>query len=93
MLKVSEIAFSCYAVTDMPRARAFYEGVLGLQGTGLFQEDPPQPGSPIGTSLTGGQGEAGLGPLPVAFQEAGLGLGEVEGPHRAGRERRLLPAP
>ncbi len=30
MLKVLEVAFSCYAVTDMARARAFYEGVLGL---------------------------------------------------------------
>lgn len=29
-MKVTEIAFSCYAVTDMPRARAFYENVLGL---------------------------------------------------------------
>lgn len=33
MLKVKEIAFSCYAVTDMARARAFYEGVLGLTPT------------------------------------------------------------
>ncbi len=33
MIKVSEIAFSCYAVTDMPRARSFYEGVLGLAPT------------------------------------------------------------
>ena len=31
MLKVSEIAFSCYAVTDMARAREFYEGVLNLK--------------------------------------------------------------
>ena len=30
MLRVTEIAFSCYAVTDMARARKFYEGVLGL---------------------------------------------------------------
>ena len=30
MLKVTEIAFACYAVTDLARARAFYEGVLGL---------------------------------------------------------------
>ena len=30
MIKVTEIAFACYAVTDMARARAFYEGVLGL---------------------------------------------------------------
>ena len=28
-----EIAFSCYPVTDMSRARAFYEGVLGLTAT------------------------------------------------------------
>jgi predicted enzyme related to lactoylglutathione lyase len=29
-MKITEIAFSCYPVTDMARARAFYEGVLGL---------------------------------------------------------------
>jgi predicted enzyme related to lactoylglutathione lyase len=33
MMKVIEIAFSCYAVTDMARARSFYEGVLGLKPT------------------------------------------------------------
>lgn len=33
MVKVTEIAFSCYPVTDMARARAFYEGVLGLKAT------------------------------------------------------------
>lgn len=27
---IKEIGFTVYAVTDMPRARAFYEGVLGL---------------------------------------------------------------
>jgi len=32
-MKVSEIAFSCYPVTDMARARAFYEELLGLQPT------------------------------------------------------------
>ncbi len=31
MLKVTELAFCSYSVTDMPRARAFYEGVLGLK--------------------------------------------------------------
>ena len=35
MLKVIELAFCCYAVTDMPRARAFYEGVLGLKATSI----------------------------------------------------------
>jgi|APTNR8051073442_1049403.scaffolds.fasta_scaffold09556_1 predicted enzyme related to lactoylglutathione lyase len=32
-MKITEIAFSCYPVTDMARARAFYEGVLGLKPT------------------------------------------------------------
>jgi catechol 2,3-dioxygenase-like lactoylglutathione lyase family enzyme len=32
-MKINEIAFSCYAVTDMTRARAFYEGILGLKAT------------------------------------------------------------
>jgi predicted enzyme related to lactoylglutathione lyase len=30
-MKVTEIAFSCYPVTDMARARNFYEQVLGLK--------------------------------------------------------------
>ena len=29
-MKITEIAFSCYPVTDIHRARVFYEGVLGL---------------------------------------------------------------
>ena len=33
MVKVIEIAFSTYPVTDVARARAFYEGVLGLKAT------------------------------------------------------------
>lgn len=32
-MKVTEIAFSCYPVTDMARSIAFYEGVLGLVKT------------------------------------------------------------
>jgi len=35
MLRVTELAFCCYAVTDMARARAFYEGVLGLKPTSV----------------------------------------------------------
>ena len=30
-MKITEIAFSSYPVTDIPRSRAFYEGVLGLE--------------------------------------------------------------
>src|SRR5436190_2013310 len=33
MIRVTEIAFSCYPVTDMARARRFYEDVLGLKAT------------------------------------------------------------
>ena len=32
-MKIQEIAFSCYPVTDMDRARTFYEGILGLTVT------------------------------------------------------------
>jgi predicted enzyme related to lactoylglutathione lyase len=37
MLKVIELAFCCYAVTDMARARKFYEGVLGLKPTSVVE--------------------------------------------------------
>lgn len=37
-MKITEIAFSCYAVTDFARARAFYEGVLGLT-PGMCEEN------------------------------------------------------
>jgi predicted enzyme related to lactoylglutathione lyase len=42
MIKVTEIAFSCYAVTDMARARGFYEGVLGLKPTTVHISDHGQ---------------------------------------------------
>lgn len=32
-MQFTEIAFSCYAVSDIARARKFYEGVLGLKVT------------------------------------------------------------
>ena len=38
MLKITEIAFSCYPVTDMARARKFYEDVLGLKPTMIVGE-------------------------------------------------------
>jgi predicted enzyme related to lactoylglutathione lyase len=42
MLKITEIAFSCYAVTDMARARGFYEGVLGLKPTTVHDSEHGQ---------------------------------------------------
>jgi predicted enzyme related to lactoylglutathione lyase len=38
MLKATEIAFTCYPVVDMARARKFYENVLGLNHTMAFGE-------------------------------------------------------
>ena len=42
MLKVTELAFCCYAVTDMARARAFYEGMLGLKPTTVTDSEHGQ---------------------------------------------------
>jgi predicted enzyme related to lactoylglutathione lyase len=38
-MKVNEIAFSVYPVTDLKRARAFYEGTLGLAATTVYEGD------------------------------------------------------
>lgn len=57
MLKVTEIAFSCYPVTDMARARAFYEDVLGLKPTMIVGE----PGGMQWTEYDIGHGTLSLG--------------------------------
>jgi predicted enzyme related to lactoylglutathione lyase len=36
-MQVTEIAFSVYPVTDLKRARAFYEGTLGLKPGMVFE--------------------------------------------------------
>jgi len=38
-MKVIEIAFSGYPVTDLKRARAFYEGTLGLVQSHIFGDE------------------------------------------------------
>ena len=40
MLKVIELAFCCYAVTEMARARRFYEEVLGLKPAKVIDIPP-----------------------------------------------------
>ena len=42
MINVTEIAFTGYPVTDMPRARTFYEGVLGLKPANVFDHEGKQ---------------------------------------------------
>jgi catechol 2,3-dioxygenase-like lactoylglutathione lyase family enzyme len=39
-MKYKDVAFTAYAVTDLARAREFYEGVLGLQPTFLKEGMP-----------------------------------------------------
>lgn len=39
-MKILEIAFTGYCVTDMKRARAFYEGVLGLKASRTWGDEP-----------------------------------------------------
>lgn len=39
MLKIKAIAFTGYPVTDLPRARAFYEQTLGLQASTVFEHE------------------------------------------------------
>lgn len=41
-MKITAIAYTGYPVTDMPRARAFYEGLLGLQSAKIFEHDGRQ---------------------------------------------------
>ncbi|MGI6294983.1 MAG: VOC family protein [Armatimonadota bacterium] len=38
-VKVTEIAFSGYSVTDIKRAQSFYEGTLGLKQSSWFGEE------------------------------------------------------
>jgi predicted enzyme related to lactoylglutathione lyase len=37
-MKITEIAFTGYPITDAKRSRAFYEGVLGLEASRTFGE-------------------------------------------------------
>jgi predicted enzyme related to lactoylglutathione lyase len=39
MIRYKEIAFTAYAVTNMTRARKFYEGVLGLKCSRAFSKN------------------------------------------------------
>ena len=43
-IKITEIPFMGYPVSDIKRAREFYEGILGLTPHGLDQDVPGMPG-------------------------------------------------
>lgn len=43
-MKIKEIAFVCYAVTDLKRSREFYEGVLGLTPGNVWEAEDKKTG-------------------------------------------------
>jgi predicted enzyme related to lactoylglutathione lyase len=60
-MKVIELAFSCYPVTDMARSIAFYEGVLGLTKT---MDHKMEDGSGHWVEFDIGAGTLSLGKTP-----------------------------
>ncbi len=44
MIKVNEIAFVGYPVTDLPRARAFYEGIIHLTPSMVHESEDKKTG-------------------------------------------------
>lgn len=52
MIKVNEIAFVAYAVSDLVRSRAFYEDVLGLKPT-ILKEGMPWVEYDLGATTLG----------------------------------------
>jgi predicted enzyme related to lactoylglutathione lyase len=44
MIRVTEVAFVAYPISDIPRARNFYENVLGLSPGGIENEIEGMPG-------------------------------------------------
>jgi predicted enzyme related to lactoylglutathione lyase len=51
-MKINDVAFTAYAVTDLARARKFYEGVLGLKPT-ILKEGMPWVEYEIGPATLG----------------------------------------
>jgi len=60
MIKITEIAFTCYPVTEMAGAREFYEGTLGLKPTMIVGE----PGGMQWTEYDIGAGTLSIGSAP-----------------------------
>lgn len=82
-MKITDIAFTGHSVTDMKRAKAFYEGVLGLQksrGFGQHDGDDQWVEYDIGTGclalISGGGKEWPPGSTGVA---AALEVDDFEG--------------
>ena len=68
-MKINEIAFIAYAVSDMKKARAFYEGVLGLKPNSEFAGS----GNPNWVEYNIGTGTLGVGCAPGMWEPSTKG--------------------
>jgi predicted enzyme related to lactoylglutathione lyase len=75
MIRYKEIAFTAYPVTDMARARKFYEGVLGLKPNAAVTS-----GDPHWIEYDIGPGTLGIGSSPrwLPSQDGASAALEVE---------------
>lgn len=68
-MKITDIAFIAYAVSDMKRARAFYEGVLGLKPNSEYDGS----GNPNWVEYDIGAGTLGIGCAPGMWEPSDKG--------------------
>ena len=68
-MKIADVAFFAYAVSDMAKARAFYEGVLGLKPNADFDGS----GNPHWVEYNIGSTTLGVGCAPGMFDPSPKG--------------------
>src|SRR5215468_5042178 len=68
-MKITEIAFFAYAVSDMKKARAFYEGVLDLRPNSEYDGS----GNPNWVEYDIGAATLGIGCAPGMFDPSPKG--------------------
>ena len=68
-MKIVDVSFFAYAVSDMPKARAFYEGVLGLKPNADFNGS----GNPNWVEYDIGATTLGVGCAPGMFEPSAKG--------------------
>lgn len=68
-MKITDIAFFAYAVSDIKKARAFYEGALGLKPNSEFDGS----GNPNWVEYNIGAGTLGVGCAPGMFDPSPKG--------------------
>jgi predicted enzyme related to lactoylglutathione lyase len=68
-MKIKEIAFFAYAVSDMAKARPFYEGVLGLKPNAEYNGS----GNPNWVEYDIGNGTLGIGCAPGMWEPSPKG--------------------